>query len=402
MSSGPNINMEPHRKGDLTESIVISEMMRRGIPVSRPFSDNERYDILVEDEEERLYKVQIKTGWIDSGAVTLRGSSQHTNSQGNTYKPYAGDVDFFFVYCHELESLYLLEESELESRIRLRVEEPKQVHRNMHWAEDYEFDRRWPPEHDGSCRLSNVGEPMISKAIGAFESVGALVFLPHDDDEKSLIAVNSEGGSYTISPQRGHLSDGRIHFDAEEKAIVDAYLVHVEELDQLYAIDADGFDSTITLRLDPPKRHQPGIKYAEDFEFDRNWPPTRLADPLAGSGEQTRATVNALEECGTDFRIEKTDGVIPTVIALVEERTHRIRPERGWRVDGCLRFDPTEGTFDWYSIYDPADLGLYLYDAEEAGTSVELRLTDPQKPDRTINFADQHRFIDNWPPEGTE
>ena len=40
--------METHRKGDLTEAIVIAELTKREIPVSIPFGDNERYDIVVE------------------------------------------------------------------------------------------------------------------------------------------------------------------------------------------------------------------------------------------------------------------------------------------------------------------------------------------------------------------
>jgi len=38
--------METHRKGDPTEAVVIAELMKRSIPVSVPFGDNERYNIV--------------------------------------------------------------------------------------------------------------------------------------------------------------------------------------------------------------------------------------------------------------------------------------------------------------------------------------------------------------------
>jgi hypothetical protein len=54
--------MESHRKGELTETVVIADLIQRGIPVSRPFGDNERYDAIAESPSGRLYRLQIKTG----------------------------------------------------------------------------------------------------------------------------------------------------------------------------------------------------------------------------------------------------------------------------------------------------------------------------------------------------
>ena len=65
--------------------------------------------------------------------------------KGNVYEEYSGDVDFFLVYCHELESMYLVRENEFQTRTSLRVEEPEQVKPSINWAEEYEFDATWPP-----------------------------------------------------------------------------------------------------------------------------------------------------------------------------------------------------------------------------------------------------------------
>jgi|SRR5699024_7258096 len=138
--------MDSHRKGDLTEALVIAELKKRGIPVSIPFGDNERYDIVAETPNGGLLKVQIKTGWMADGKVNFHGKSQHTNASGNVYQKYDGDVDFFLVYCHELERMYWVRENVFETQMSLRVEEPKQVKPSINWAEEYEFDANWPPE----------------------------------------------------------------------------------------------------------------------------------------------------------------------------------------------------------------------------------------------------------------
>lgn len=137
--------MESHRKGDLTEAVVITELKRREIPVSVPFGDNERYDLVVETPSESFLRVQVKTGWLTDGVVQFHGKSQHTNASGNTYEQYDGDVDYFAVYCHELDQLYWMGEDEFETRATLRVEEPAVVQPAINWAADYEFDVRWPP-----------------------------------------------------------------------------------------------------------------------------------------------------------------------------------------------------------------------------------------------------------------
>ena len=139
------ISMESHRRGDLTEAIVLTEMKRREIPVSIPFGDNERYDVVLETPGGELLRVQIKTGWIADGTVEFHGKSQHTNSEGNVYETYEGDVDNFLVYCGATEDLYLIPEDAFETRMSLRIEEPEQADSAINWAEEYLFNERWPP-----------------------------------------------------------------------------------------------------------------------------------------------------------------------------------------------------------------------------------------------------------------
>jgi hypothetical protein len=137
--------LESHEKGDATEAAVVAELKRRAIPVARPFGDNQRYDAVAETSGGDLLKIQIKTGWLADGKVHFHGKSQHTNSTGNVYERYDGDVDYFVVYSDDLDELYLIDESEFETKMALRVDPPKQSDSSINWAEDYRFDANWPP-----------------------------------------------------------------------------------------------------------------------------------------------------------------------------------------------------------------------------------------------------------------
>jgi len=136
--------MESHERGDATEAMVVAKLTERLIPVSIPFGDNQRYDAVIETPDAELLRVQIKTGRLQGGKIDFHGKSQHTNSTGNTYKKYHDDVDYFLVYTPELDSLHVVGEHEFDSRIQLRVDDPKQADSSINWADGYEFDERWP------------------------------------------------------------------------------------------------------------------------------------------------------------------------------------------------------------------------------------------------------------------
>lgn len=55
----------------------------------------------------------------------------------------------FLVYTPALDNLHAVSEHEFDSRIQLRVDDPEQADSSINWAEEYEFDRRWPlaPPH---------------------------------------------------------------------------------------------------------------------------------------------------------------------------------------------------------------------------------------------------------------
>ena len=49
--------MNPKEKGEITEYIIIAQLLKDGFSVSKPCGDSQRYDLLV-DVESKILKIQ--------------------------------------------------------------------------------------------------------------------------------------------------------------------------------------------------------------------------------------------------------------------------------------------------------------------------------------------------------
>lgn len=264
--------MDTHRKGDLTEAVVISEMKRRSIPVSLPFGDNERYDLVAETPDGELLRVQVKTGWLSDGKVEFHARSQHTNSTGNTYKPYKDDIDYFAVFCHELENLYLIKEDEFEDSISLRVEEPKVENRRINWARDFEFNARWPPDPKDHERPISQRES-VTRVIEKFADEDIFVAKPVGANRQQLIIEAEDGGLSRVRVKSGWLDDGCIRYAHEPIPDRFEYLaIYVPDTDKLYVVPRGQFEASIVLRVEAPKKGDCRINWAEEYVFPENIP----------------------------------------------------------------------------------------------------------------------------------
>lgn len=264
--------MDTHRKGDFTEAIVIAELMRRSIPVSLPFGDNERYDLILETQNGELLRVQVKTGWLSNGKVEFHAKSQHTNSTGNIYKAYDGDIDYFLVYCHELEALYFIGEDEFEGSISLRVEEPKMENRRINWASEFEFDERWPPdEPDGNRPVSR--REATKRATEILTAADVTVAEPNDMANFHLVIEEPTRTLSRLFVKSGWIYKGRIRYAHGPIPETVGYLaIYVPKPDDLYLVPRTRFDSSIVLRVDEPKKQDSRINWADEYRFPEKVP----------------------------------------------------------------------------------------------------------------------------------
>jgi len=134
--------MNSKRKGNITEAAILTEFIKRGIPVLLPFGDNERYDMVIEVNGD-FKRIQCKTGRYRNGCVNFQCCSSQAH-RGKGYQSYKDDIDYFAVYCEEL-NLHALVPIELSKKTEahLRVENTKNLQtKNIVWFSDFSLDKQ--------------------------------------------------------------------------------------------------------------------------------------------------------------------------------------------------------------------------------------------------------------------
>ena len=400
-------NLPPHRRGDATEALVIAELLKREISIAIPPTDNERYDLLAGTGENDYYRIHIKTGWLADGVIHFQGVSSHTNSQGNMYKPYDDDVDYFIIYVPTVEELYLVGEHEFGRRITLRLDTPDTVHYNINWAEDFEFDQNWPPDNTVTEGFGGHNRPRALIKLVSRDLLDRSIPVSHSIDPEvnyDLLAGTPDDGIFRLTVRTLHSDKGRLKFDAKPETLenVDFVVLYHHRADQLYLVPTDAFETSISLWLDEPKAIRRSTKWAEDFEFDRNWPPS--GRPIISRQSVIGVGISAFVDLGSEVTRPVDDSVAYDI--LVEGnplKYHRVAIVPSWPSRGCLRLKPETCAGIDYFLMICRDLGAeYLIDADEFDRSISLRVEPPEKPDPTIRDAREYELARRWPPNARD
>lgn len=131
------------RRGDLTELLVETALVRSGHTVLRPISSASRYDLLIDNHDGTFTRVQCKTGVLKAGAVVFRVCSVSGHRTAST--PYHGEVDAFGVVCEDTGETYLVPMTAVGPRrtmLSLRVAAAKNGQtRGVHDAATYRIGR---------------------------------------------------------------------------------------------------------------------------------------------------------------------------------------------------------------------------------------------------------------------
>lgn len=129
--------------GDTSESKVLARLIELGYEVWTPFGENTRADLIAEEPDGTLHKVQVKTGRTkQNGRIVRSGlNSTYRDASGVSQSKYSKDeIDSFAVYCPQVDRCYWIEVEEApDNAITLRIE-AKQEQEGIRWAEDYEFE----------------------------------------------------------------------------------------------------------------------------------------------------------------------------------------------------------------------------------------------------------------------
>lgn len=125
--------MRTNIKGDIGELLVMSKLLKEGYWVSKPFGDDCPYDILADDKQGNIKRIQVKYSTPKNNLVRCS-----LTSSGVSYKEQ--HIDWVLVVNSETEEIYRIELDEFtnESSVYLRTVPTKnnQSH-GVRLAEDY-------------------------------------------------------------------------------------------------------------------------------------------------------------------------------------------------------------------------------------------------------------------------
>lgn len=139
---GKNIRDTNHI-GTISEAAIITRFLRLGYAVLTPYGGGKRYDLVVEDADEKFWRVQCKTGWVDEDGTVLKFDTANHNVTGTKrdWRHYQGQCDYFAIYCADLEKISLIPVNLVgRTRAHLRIKPAKNnQEKNVRWAKDFEL-----------------------------------------------------------------------------------------------------------------------------------------------------------------------------------------------------------------------------------------------------------------------
>ena len=132
-------------KGNIAESRILYEFVQRGVPVSIPYGDNERYDMIAEFNG-KLNKIQIKFCGQESqdGSVVCMCYSTMTPLTERHKVSYANDVDFMAFFLYKWDVAILVPIQYIGTRMCLKVrKEPAKNNQQalVTFVDDFTFDK---------------------------------------------------------------------------------------------------------------------------------------------------------------------------------------------------------------------------------------------------------------------
>lgn len=134
--------MNTKATGERSEAMVIAALLKAGKVVLQPFGDNQRYDLVVE-EDGKFLRLQVKTGRLKKGAISFKSCSTYAH-RGRSSRCYRGEADLFAVYYPGNDKIYMVPVNSVgKAEVSLRLEQPK-IKRNVgiRVASDFEFNSR--------------------------------------------------------------------------------------------------------------------------------------------------------------------------------------------------------------------------------------------------------------------
>ena len=133
--------------GDIGEAQAIALFTKKQIPVSKPLTNNVRYDLIIE-KDNKLYRVQVKsTANIKDGKMEFATkTTNYTKGTWSSNHYSKNEVDLFFLYCLENDwcGLFIPDNEDIPATLFIRTMPPKNNQKvGIRLMEDYSFDKQF-------------------------------------------------------------------------------------------------------------------------------------------------------------------------------------------------------------------------------------------------------------------
>ena len=122
--------------GDIAEAKICAALLAAKYTILLPFSSACRYDIAIE-KDGKLFKIQCKNAPLKNGSIRIPCYS--VNCRTGKQIPYLSQIDFYGVYCPDIEKCYLVPSNIAGvSSLRLRINNSL-TYKNSHSADEFEI-----------------------------------------------------------------------------------------------------------------------------------------------------------------------------------------------------------------------------------------------------------------------
>jgi hypothetical protein len=209
-----------------------------------------------------LIRITVRTGNEIDGRIQLSRTPDETARRDTE------ETDYYALYCPSREETYLVGTDEFGTSLSLRTDDPDQIQHDTRFAADYRLAAVWPP--DGTPTVSS--RSAVGAAIERFETLDVTVGVVHDDAVAHDLLVETDDGVTRVAVVPVWASGGCLRLKPDSCAGVDTFVLYYREGDTCYAVGAEEFERSISIRVEEPAKADPSINWAADYELTDRWP----------------------------------------------------------------------------------------------------------------------------------
>ena len=127
--------------GNEAEGVVLSSYIKAGLRVCTPFGTGGPYDLAV-DTGARIVKVQVKTATYENGCVRCKTRRRNAGYHRTMRRYEQSEVDYFAIYCPQLDELYGMSFADAGINASLRIEPAGNMQEKfIRWAKNYSWEK---------------------------------------------------------------------------------------------------------------------------------------------------------------------------------------------------------------------------------------------------------------------